>query len=306
MNAINNKPQKSWLHIIRSVSLLAAVAIILPLTSCLAGPPVEMTAKDQDKLPLSAMADQKTTTRSNPTTIPTTIPPTTVQPTTIPPTTATSAVELLTIPDVAAWDAVAEVAEEESIPERAEEVAAEEVTVAEGTVAGVINTEVGVVQVEVEEDWPEPGTQPVNVTIPIETVFVPTPTETTAAPIEAGPVTQAGVTVLNSATPMKEDFMAWIAEQNVPVVLDFFATWCGPCQQALPIIHQIGSSYDGQLVVVTINVDEASLNPNLTTLLNSVQSVPTFELYVNGVKADTKSGYQGDPEELKTFCLSAN
>lgn len=271
--------KKFWL--LRAMGLLVVLALLIPLAACKADESVKMSAKDLAEMPLRAVSangtDREATQPATATAA--TLPPATV-PTPPPTSAATSAVELLTIPEDL-WNA--ELAEGGEWQETEE-------------VGWMTEPEPGQLEVQpAEAAEAEQTTEAAAVT--------EAPATSAAEATPAPPYNQPGVTVLNSATAMKEDFSAWLAEQGVPVVIDYSATWCGPCQQAAPVIHELASAQDGKLVVVNIDVDQAGLNPNLSAFVQNIQSVPTFELYVNGVKTNTKTGYQG-PEELKSFCLS--
>lgn len=80
---------------------------------------------------------------------------------------------------------------------------------------------------------------------------------------------------------------------NGKVLVDFFATWCGPCQMLSQVLEKI-SEEDNSTKIVKINVDEATE----LAMKNDVEVVPTMILYNNGEIVDRVEGYM-DKEELK-------
>ena len=77
-----------------------------------------------------------------------------------------------------------------------------------------------------------------------------------------------------------------VLKAEVPVLVDFSATWCGPCKKLEPVIHEIASEYEGRVRVVHVDVDQAPA----TTARFAVLSVPTVVLFHNGVVKDQVTG----------------
>jgi len=93
-----------------------------------------------------------------------------------------------------------------------------------------------------------------------------------------------------------EHFDQEILQQGLPVLVDFWAPWCGPCKQLTPIIDQIAKDYGPQLKVCKVNVDSS---PELATKYG-VRSIPTLILLKNGQQIATQVG-QITYRELETF-----
>ncbi len=82
------------------------------------------------------------------------------------------------------------------------------------------------------------------------------------------------------------DFQSEVLEANEPVLVDFWAEWCGPCKAIAPVLEELSSELEGKVKIVKLNVDE---NPN-TTVEYGVRSIPTMILFKNGEAADMKIG----------------
>ena len=82
------------------------------------------------------------------------------------------------------------------------------------------------------------------------------------------------------------NFQAEVIESEVPVLVDFWAPWCGPCRMVHPVVEEIAQERSEQLKVVKMNIDE---NQN-TAMQFNVMSIPTLMLFRNGEVAKTVVG----------------
>ncbi len=92
----------------------------------------------------------------------------------------------------------------------------------------------------------------------------------------------------------EKNFEAEVLKSPVPVLVDFWAQWCGPCKQLTPIIDELASELAGKLKVVKANVDEAS---ELSAQYN-IMSIPTLIVFKKGQAVDQFVGAMGKTQLL--------
>ncbi|HUT15087.1 MAG TPA: thioredoxin [Anaerolineae bacterium] len=103
---------------------------------------------------------------------------------------------------------------------------------------------------------------------------------------------------LTDATFEKE-----VLESDLPVLVDFWAPWCGPCRMVAPMIKELAAEFDGRMVVAKINTDENSE----TAIKYGIMSIPSMIIFKDGQEAERMIGArpkQALAEALETFLSS--
>ncbi len=81
-------------------------------------------------------------------------------------------------------------------------------------------------------------------------------------------------------------FETEVIRSDKPVLVDYWAEWCGPCRMIAPILDEVSKAYDGRLQVAKLNVDENNQIP----AKYGIRGIPTLMLFKNGELAATKVG----------------
>jgi thioredoxin 1 len=92
---------------------------------------------------------------------------------------------------------------------------------------------------------------------------------------------------MSSATAVSDaSFEQDVLKSDVPVLVDFWAPWCGPCRMVAPIVDEIAKEFDGKIKVFKLNTDE---NPNVASQFG-IRGIPTLRVFKDGQKVDTVVG----------------
>jgi thioredoxin 1 len=81
-------------------------------------------------------------------------------------------------------------------------------------------------------------------------------------------------------------FEADVLKSDLPVLVDYWAAWCGPCKMIAPLLEEAAKQYEGRVIIAKVNVDE---NPD-TAAQFGIRGIPTLMLFKDGKAAATKVG----------------
>jgi thioredoxin 1 len=92
---------------------------------------------------------------------------------------------------------------------------------------------------------------------------------------------------MSTATPVTDgSFKQEVLDSEVPVLVDFWAPWCGPCRMVAPVVDEIAQQYEGKVKVMKLNTDE---NPSVASQYG-IRSIPTLMIFKGGQKVDMVVG----------------
>lgn len=110
----------------------------------------------------------------------------------------------------------------------------------------------------------------------------PYPERYRANPNRKGKIMSSELIVHTSDAAFEKD----VLNADIPVLLDFWAPWCGPCKMIAPILDDIAAEFEGRLKVVKINIDDNEATPSRF----GVRGIPTLMVFKNGKVVATKVG----------------
>ena len=85
------------------------------------------------------------------------------------------------------------------------------------------------------------------------------------------------------------DFSEKVLQSRIPVLVDFYAIWCGPCKMAEPVLEELSITYAGKVVIAKVNVEESKE----TSGKYDIMSIPTTILFKGGAEVSRQTGFSG-------------
>lgn len=102
---------------------------------------------------------------------------------------------------------------------------------------------------------------------------------------------------MNEITITKANFEAEVLNSDIPVIIDFWATWCGPCKMLAPVLSEIAEEYEGKVKVGKVNVDDE----NELAVKFGIASIPTVLLFKGGQPIVSSVGFKSKQQLVETL-----
>jgi thioredoxin 1 len=103
--------------------------------------------------------------------------------------------------------------------------------------------------------------------------------------------------VANMITLTVQNFSEEVLKSTTPVVVDFWAEWCGPCKMIAPVLEELAGEYDGKVKIGKVNIDEYQQ----LAIDYRINSIPTLLFFKNGQVADQVVGMRSKPDLKASF-----
>ena len=97
----------------------------------------------------------------------------------------------------------------------------------------------------------------------------------------------------------QDDFDDTVLNASVPVLVDFYADWCGPCKMVAPLVDELADQHIGKILVAKVDIDRA---PEISAKYD-IRSIPTVILFRDGAEVERSIGFE--PERVRTFADEA-